>query len=572
MNAFLRAPLLVFAVSLQWAGWLDAAPVSELWGERGEKYQPAGVLPDFSFAGYERGEKAIPERPAEVSVKSFGAVGDGKKDDTEALQRALQEAAGKVIGLPAGRYVISDVLEIDTSGTVLKGAGTDKTTLVFTKGLQTLRPTKAETGSGKATTAWSWSGGLVWFKGKNPVGGVLTAVAAPGAKRGETAVPVADASKLSVGQEVAIEVKDDSAGSFVRYIFRDQPEDADKLIGRQAYRYAARIREIKGSTVVLDRPLRFDLRPEWSAALRAFAPALQQAGIEDLTFEFPKEPYRGHWEEDGFNAVQFEHCAHSWARRLVIHNSDSGIYTRGFFCTVSDVLFTANRRPEASGRTGHHGLDAGGADNLFTRFRFKTRFFHELTVANSIGSVFSAGEGEQLTLDHHKAAPYENLFTDLDTGLGGPEIWNSGGPPGVGRHTAAGATFWNLRGRKEPGLPPEGWGPPGLVFVGLKGTVRKSEQRAGWHYESIPAGALTPPDLHLAQLQRRIATHGAGASSTAPQQWTTIKGEVFTAKFGGLSGANVTFILADGRRVPYPLAGLAPQSRALVTKLAASPR
>jgi hypothetical protein len=181
-----------------------------------------------------------------------------------------------------------------------------------------------------------------------------------------------------------------------------------------------------------------------------------------------------------------------------------------------------------------------------------------------------------LTLDHHKAGPYENLFTDLDTGLGGPEIWASGGPPGVGRHTAAGGTFWNIRGRKEPGLPPEGWGPPGLVFVGLKGTLRKSEQRDGWHYESIPAGALTPPNLHLAQLERRLTANkpaavAAGKPARAPSEllvWTTGAGQAFKAKFAGLSGANVIFELADGRRASYPLASLAPQSRTLALKLA----
>jgi hypothetical protein len=245
---------------------------------------------------------------------------------------------------------------------------------------------------------------------------------------------------------------------------------------------------------------------------------------------------------------------------------------------VSDLIFTANRRALPKGQTGHHGLEADGVDNLVTRFNFKTRFFHELTVSHSLGNVFSAGEGELLTLDHHKAGPYENLFTDLDTGLGGPEIWASGGPPGVGRHTAAGETFWNIRGRKEPGLPPEGWGPPGLVFVGLKGTLRKSELRAGWHYESIPAGSLTPPNLHLAQLERRLAANKpAGVAANKPAGvaggvlvWTTATGQAFKAKFAGLAGANVIFELADGRRTPYPLASLAPQSRALAQKLAGS--
>jgi len=569
----MHIPIANFAMLMALAMSAAAAQPSALWGEHGEKYDPAGPLPDFSFAGYERGEKAIPERPAETSVKDFGAIGDGKADDTAAFQRALKEAAGKCISIPAGRYLLSDVIEISTSGTVLKGAGADRTALVFTKALQTLRPTAAETGDGKATNGWSWNGGLVWFKGANPVGGVLAQIASPGAKRGAVSVPVEDALKLSVGQEVAIEVKDDTSGTLVNYIFRDRPEDAAKLVGKQAYRYAARIREIKGNAVVLDRPLRFDLRTEWNAALRTFAPALQHSGIEDVTFEFPKQPYRGHWEEDGFNAVQIENCAHCWARRLVIHNADSGIFTKGYFCTVSDVLFTANRHPEPKGRTGHHGIEADGADNLITRFHFRTRYFHELTVSHSIGNVLSDGGGDFLTLDHHKAGPYENLFTNLDTGASGAEAWNSGGPPGAGRHSAAGETFWNIHGKKDTGLPPEGWGPAGLVFSGIKGAAHKPDRGSGWHYEAISAASITPPNLHIAQLEHRLAHTASGANAgvaktdaAAMQRWTNSAGQPFNAKFGGLDGANVIFVLPDGRNVPYPFASLSPESRALVTK------
>ena len=67
-------------------------------------------------------------------------------------------------------------------------------------------------------------------------------------------------------------------------------------------------------------------------------------------------------------------------------------------------------------------------------------------------------------------------------------------------------------------MPPDGWGPPGLVFLGLKGILRKSEQRAGWHYEPISAGALTPPNLHLAQLERRTAASRMNSVRERPRK------------------------------------------------------
>ena len=55
---------------------------SELWGSHGEKWSADSRLPDFSYAGYQRGEKPLPTLLPSCSVKDFGAIGDGKTDDT----------------------------------------------------------------------------------------------------------------------------------------------------------------------------------------------------------------------------------------------------------------------------------------------------------------------------------------------------------------------------------------------------------------------------------------------------------------------------------------------------------
>lgn len=47
-----------------------------------------------------------------VSVKDFGAVGDGTTDDTSAIQAAVNAAAGGVLYFPPGRYLISSAINI----------------------------------------------------------------------------------------------------------------------------------------------------------------------------------------------------------------------------------------------------------------------------------------------------------------------------------------------------------------------------------------------------------------------------------------------------------------------------
>ncbi len=140
-----------------------SAEHSKLWGKHGENWSPKSRLPDFSYAGYRYGEKPIPKRTGGVSVKHYGAKGDGKSDDTAAFKKALAAAKGVVL-VPAGRYKITDILYIDKSNIVLRGAGPEKTTLFFPKYLNEVKENWGATTSGRKTSNYSWSGGYLWVR------------------------------------------------------------------------------------------------------------------------------------------------------------------------------------------------------------------------------------------------------------------------------------------------------------------------------------------------------------------------------------------------------------------------
>ncbi len=77
-----RAPIHArkWAVAAMLSGALVASCVpqgskplySALWGKQGERWQPGGRLPDFSYAGYRMGEAPIPRLPVKADVKHFG--------------------------------------------------------------------------------------------------------------------------------------------------------------------------------------------------------------------------------------------------------------------------------------------------------------------------------------------------------------------------------------------------------------------------------------------------------------------------------------------------------------------
>ena len=58
-----------------------------------------------------------------VSVKDFGAVGDGVTDDTAAIQAAVNYAGSGTVTLPNGTYLVTDTITVLESGLVIVGDG-----------------------------------------------------------------------------------------------------------------------------------------------------------------------------------------------------------------------------------------------------------------------------------------------------------------------------------------------------------------------------------------------------------------------------------------------------------------
>lgn len=70
-------------------------------------------------------ERTVGEKLREyISVKDYGAKGDGVTDDTAAVQTAMGDNRGRTIYFPAGVYLLSDTLEMD--GHYLIGDGVDQ--------------------------------------------------------------------------------------------------------------------------------------------------------------------------------------------------------------------------------------------------------------------------------------------------------------------------------------------------------------------------------------------------------------------------------------------------------------
>ena len=492
----------VIAISVASSG---AAATSALWGERGEKWTADGRLPDFSHAGYHRGEEAIPLVGQVANVKDFGAIGDGVADDTKAIQAAIEKTVRGAIYFPPGRYVITDFIRIEKSNLVLRGAGPAKTVFWFPRGLDEIHPRQGRTSTGSPASGYSFDGAFVTLQGDYRAAPLAKIVAA--AKRGDTSVQVDHVAGIAAGQIVLVTLRETPAHSLKTFLYNDDPGDIRR--GKPLdTKMLLRVVAVKDGHVQFDRPLRFETRAEWQPEIRGFDPTVTESGIEEIGFAFPATRYRGHFKENGANALELRQVHHCWIRNVAIHNGDFGINIVACGNTVDGVTFTADAvRGAPDGGiaqcTGHHAIQCKHAeDNLVTRFDLQASYVHDLSVEHASGNVYANGRGADVNFDHHKDTPYENLYTDIDCGRG-TRVWRCGGGASLGRQCAGWGTFWNIRTAQPIMPPPQAWGAPSMNFVGLftKAPATLNAQRI-W-FEPIAPDGLQPKNLHAAQLDRR---------------------------------------------------------------------
>lgn len=475
-----------------------AAQPSELWGRHGERWDPRGRLPDFSYAGYHAGRRRIPDVPVVIDVRDTGARGDGRADDTSAIQRAIDRAGemgGGAVRIPAGTYRLTGQLRLRDSGVVLRGRGRNETILRFERSLSDLF------GWDKAFA--NGNNGLIQAGRREDNFDNVARVAEPASRGDRVLVLERDAAERGVepGTWIKLTMQSDDR-SLWDHRHNDQNGSphtpfCDEVNGELGY-WIVRVIAVHGARIVLDQPLRTDVRPRWNATVQRATQPVEEIGVEDLRVEFERTPYPGHHAERGYNAIGFDEglVVNGWIRNVRIRYADNGIsLSKAKHVTVQNVKLDG-ARPSATASVGHHGT-RGGIDCLYERLEFNADYVHEVTFnERTTGTVVSRLHGDvRISLDHHSRAQVENLVTELDARYD----WASGGaacaPRAGARHT-----YWGFRRAMDP----PGWGEIQTTVVGdlAPGVPERQTQNRQW-YERL--SSPSPENLYEAQLERRLA-------------------------------------------------------------------
>lgn len=503
-TAFLKA-CFVFGVLLEFfiAGSASAqvpSGYSLLWGRNGSRWAPQSRLPDFSFAGYACGERSIPEYPVTANVKDFGARGDGVTDDTAAFRTALARTQAGAILVPAGRYRITDEVYMNKSGVVFRGEGKGKTILVFPKSMTDLHGPANDNGQ----SYWSYTGAFFGIVGQQSGSKLLTVVAPAlrGAKELKVSPLELQALNLAPGMWLRLSMNNDPALGRLLHSGRMFAGEWTKVENPNFCNLVFRVASVGADTIVMDRPLRMDVRPEWKAEIHSWNATVENSGLESLTFEFPGTPKNPHLQDLGYNAMVLDGVANCWIRNVEVVDADNGIFLHGAsrFCTIEG--FTARVQKRSTELTGHHAVWLKGAqDCLVTGFDIPTQYEHDLSVEGfANGNVFSNGYAKAPSFDQHASVPFENLYTNIRADSP-TAFWNSSGAWQRGPSSGSRTTFWNIHYPLNVyGLRPiPNW--PEINVIG----VREAKSVQLWSVDAwIEAQTVLPLNLHQAQLQRRL--------------------------------------------------------------------
>ncbi|MCU7549244.1 DUF4955 domain-containing protein [Chitinophagaceae bacterium LB-8] len=485
----------------------QSAPGSQLF-EAYRQNKQQSPLPDFSYAGYHSGEKAIPDiRNYKVfNVLDFGAKPNDDISDREAIQQAINAANKNGLGIvffPKGRFIVNDDSTLE-KGIICKGdniilrgsgSGSNGTELFMKEPLVPVNPDQMWTGRPMFT---------VTANGRDQEIGKVKEPAAVGAME----LTLNTTTDIKVGDWVALKMLNNDAVLVNQELAPHKPDSSWKYIVKEGVDVCVyyQVAQVKKNTIRLHAPLAYPVDPKYGWTVYQFAHA-NEVGIEDIAFVGNwKETFVHHksWKHDsGFNLFLFSRCTNSWMRNCRFTDCNIGaIVNQSANVTVMDCVVTGN--------AGHEAISSTHSTNvLLANLKDEASQWHS----------FGSSHGAVNTVIWHCSYPATTCFeshasqprnTLLDNVTGGFMPGRQGGAIENLPNHLAGLVLWNYTQTSAPVKDFDFWPKDDVWFkmvnpivVGFtcNGSSFKKDQ-AGY-FESIGQN-VAPASLYEAQLELRL--------------------------------------------------------------------
>ena len=496
-----------------------------------DRSQP-DILTDYSYAGYEHGEKAIPDVAGPIfKVTDYGAVPDDANSDEEAIRKAIaaaEQAGGGVVLFSAGKYLIwtdrkkVQPIPVTKSRVVLRGAGCGR-------GGTVVRLVHSGYGTGPYpvkgidfnTIPYAFVFGPKEEEKSEADKGVVVTGAV---RRGTFEVPIRSTEGFKPGDWVTLKATTPKLDVELMAGLKPDPTWERIIQKGSSIVEQHQVAEVKDGKLVLKDPVLVNLGEDFGAKV-ARAGMIEQVGVEDMSFQGGWRQvfvhHRSALDDEGWDGVRFSHVANGWVRRCAFLNMNSGVYLKdSAFCSLLQNRFAGTR--------GHYDFSvrANSTFNLMGLTEESTGPQHSCSTGNrSAGSVVWRWKlTRESSVDSHGNGPYATLIDRVDGGT----MTRSGGPaPSFPNHMRW-MVFWNfsydagdeqpinlwnyVKGKEAKFVKP--------LFVGLHGKPVALQEDALAGNES-PGRAVQPESLYEAQLALRLGKT-PGWVEAAKKDWEKV--------------------------------------------------
>jgi len=462
-------------------------------------------LHDFSWAGYRHGET-----PPVRNKKIVRALLKGAGDQTAAIQKAIDGAAGGVVLVPAGQWRVDGTLRITTSHTVLRGEGPDRTRLRFTKDAG-LNGAAHLTVTGKLVRSGNWP------------------LSEDAAVRG-TSVRLESVDGIASGDQVVIGLTisdrfraDHGMGAYWKFA-------SGKWRGlfRRVVTHVDKARKLVSFRV----PLRYPLLLRYGASLRKESGYITECGIENLAVCNAVDADAA-WKQTRTHAIDVRDAQHCWVRNVasyaeqVDHLTSGGIRVHNSRCVTVTGCSMAMAQHRGGGGNGYlfeirqsnevltvNCRARRGRHNFIQNWDFGTSGCVWLRCVSRDGRALfrrSPPMGIVGTSEYHHSLSMACLVDGCTIDDGWQAVNRQAWSSGAG-HTATQCVFWNCRGKGFIRSAQYGDGyvigtaPSLQVFTQIQARGGAGTAPADFT-EGIGHGAtLTPHSLYEDQRRRRTAS------------------------------------------------------------------
>jgi hypothetical protein len=414
-------------------------------------------LTNWSAAGYLFGDKAIPNAAVTHNVTRYGAVANDGKDDTLAVQKAIDaagNAGGGVVFFPAGQFDFQKVnnnghaLSVTKPNVVLRGSGSGAS------GTLLKQWTRKPTGAG--LERWYLIDVRAPFTAD---AGVKLAVNAEKNSRriklvnNSQAIKAGDILRLELISTLVDGARDPRINlKYAAPASYDNGVIESRFLGFNGFTVHSLTVQAKsvaadGLTIDLWQPLPGTFLTEDNARVRKYSSTIYFVGVEKLkilgAFDDATYTHHGSWEKDyGWNGIGFKGVVHGWVRDVVLEKmTEDIIVEESMNCTIENIK-TLTR--------GHLGISLlMSYYNLVRNYEVAASRSHFISTANQSGVNVWSGinntTGKHGEIDFHGSGRSYSNLVENSTNM---RVSASGDPKNL-LHAGQFNTFWNI----EVGLP-----------------------------------------------------------------------------------------------------------------------